>query len=208
MNRIQINQIINRYPLIIPRLYVFIRSLILPIGQIERYLPVNKKILDVGCGYGFTSIFFALMSSKRQITGIELKTNRVSVAKKAAIGIPNVKFAVENLISKQHRNFDVIVAIDLLHHLTFSQKSQFLLQCYQLLPVGGDLLIKDINTRPRLKYYWNYFHTFLMTHGSTLEFMEAKDITKLLQINGFIVKQNFPLKNLFYPHYLYVCQKK
>ena len=72
-------QIINLYPFLWPKIYVFFRTIILPIDKIEKLLPTKGLILDVGCGYGLTSIFFA-KNKKRQIIGSEIDKNRIILA--------------------------------------------------------------------------------------------------------------------------------
>ena len=199
--------LINLYPLIWPRLYVWLRLKILPLAQLEKLLPKSGSILDVGCGYGFSTIFFALCSSQRRIKGLELAVSRVKIAQIAASGIPNVSFQSDNLASLQKRHYHTIVLIDLLHHLSAPEKSTLLQQCSKLLPANGLLIIKDINTIPLPKYLWNYLHDLIMTRFGHLEFINSAQMVTLLTSFGFKVISHYPIRHFLYPHYLYVCQK-
>jgi 2-polyprenyl-3-methyl-5-hydroxy-6-metoxy-1,4-benzoquinol methylase len=156
-----IKKIIKAYPLFWPRIYAYIRSKILPIEKIERFIP-EGRILDVGCGYGITTIYFALKNIKRNVVGSELMKERVRIANKISREIPNVNFEANNLIESNDK-FNSIVAIDLLHHIKNKDKEVFIKKCKKVLGKKGILIIKDIDKKPRHKYLWNYVHDKLMT---------------------------------------------
>ncbi len=200
-------QIINLYPLFWPRIHVFLRSIILPISRIENLLPKNGSILDVGCGYGFTSIFFAIKNKNRQIFASEINPKKVLLAKKISSPIPNLSFEISDLINKNESKFNAIVAIDLFHHINDFQKKVFLKDSFSKLKPNGFLIIKDINTKPLLKYLWNYLHDLIMTKFSRLYFLSSKQMENILIKNNFRIIKKGKYPNLFYPHIFYVCQK-
>jgi len=206
-NILLIKKTIGLYPLFWPRLYSILRSLILPISEIESILPKTGYILDVGCGYGLTTIYFALSSSRRRVKGIELESGRIKIAEMAASNIKNVSFMSDNLATKEQKKYQTIVLIDLLHHLSTTNKLTVLNQCFKLLTPNGLLVIKDINTNPRFKYLWNYFHDLIMTRFGSLEFYNSSKMITLLVSSGFKVTKHYSIKHLLYPHYLYVCKK-
>ena len=206
-NKLLIKKTIKLFPFFWPRVYVYLRSLVLPVSKIEALLPKKGLILDVGCGYGFTSIFFALKNKNRQIFGSEIDPKRVLLAKKFSSSIFNLSFETSDLINKNKLNFDAILAIDLLHHINPSQKNIFLRDSFLKLQSNGILIIKDINTSPKYKYIWNYFHDLIMAKFSKLYFLSSGQIENLLIKNNFKIVKKGKYKNLFYPHIFYVCQK-
>jgi cyclopropane fatty-acyl-phospholipid synthase-like methyltransferase len=197
---------INLYPFFWPKIYVFLRFIILPAVKIEKLLPLKGSILDVGCGYGFTSIFFA-KNKKRKITGLELNPRRVALAKKVSSNIPNVSFKTSNLIDNKQSKFDAIIAIDLLHHISSSNKNTFLSDSFLKLKKDGILIIKDINNKPLFQYYWNYLHDLIMTKFSSLYFLSDLQLKNLLIKNNFKIVKQGKYFSLFYPHIYYVCKK-
>ena len=207
-NKLLIRKTIKLFPLFWPRIYVYLRSLILPLSKIETLLPQKGSILDVGCGYGFTSIFFAFKNKNRQIFGSEIDPKRILLAKKISSSISNISFKTSDLINKSKLNFDAILAIDLLHHVNSSQKNTFLKDASSKLKTKGLLIIKDIDTSPRYKYLWNYLHDLIMTKFSKLYFLSSGEIENILIKNNFKIIKKGKYKNLFYPHIFYVCQKK
>ena len=202
-----IKKTINLYPYFFPKIYSIFRSIILPVSKIESLLPKKGIILDVGCGYGFTSIFFALKNKNRKIIGSEINEKRVLIAQKISTSISNVSFKTADLIDKNKTSFDAILAIDLLHHINSSQKDSFLQDAFSKLKPKGILIIKDINTQPLFKYWWNYFHDLVMTKFSKLYFLSSSEIKNLLIKNNFKIIKEGKFLNSFYPHVYYVCQK-
>lgn len=199
-------QIINLYPLLWPKIYVFLRSIILPLSQIETLLPKNGSILDIGCGYGFTTIYFAKKNKNRILTGSEINSDKINIAKQASKNIKNISFKVNNLLPK-NKKFDTIIAIDLLHHISTIEKEIFIKNCNQSLNKNGLLIIKDIDTKPFYKYVWTYFHDLLTTKFKPLDFYSSLKMSNFLKYHGFkIIKKQY-LKNILYPHIVYICQK-
>ena len=198
-----VKTIIRSYPLLWPRIYAYIRARLLSMKEIEKALPEKGKILDVGCGYGITSIYFALKSIKRQVVGSELSRQRVITARRISREIPNLRFEAKNLIESDEK-FDAIVAIDLLHHISNRKKEVLVKECRKRLNKNGILIIKDIDKKPRHKYAWNYVHDKLMTRDR-LYFYSSRQIKLMLEKNKFKIKEYKRIKSRFYPHVLFVC---
>ena len=90
--------VINRYPLLIPRIYNYLRLAIMPLEEIAAVVPTTSTILDVGCGYGLLDIYLAETSPNRTVIGSELNSKRVRIAQKISQDLENVKFFEENLL--------------------------------------------------------------------------------------------------------------
>ena len=202
-----IKGIVKRYPSFLSRLYVYIRLKLLPLENIEEVIPKKGLIIDVGCGFGLSSLYFALNSEERKIIGLELDRKRVNIARKACFGLINVFFEVQDFVKDyKMRNADCIVMIDLLHHLPFEIQEKVMQECFKRLSENGLLIIKDIDKKPFLKYCWNYIHDKIMTKNGRLYFRKIEDFEKILETIGFKVEKK-ELRHLFYPHVLLVCKK-
>ena len=186
------------------------RCLVLPLSEIESQVSKCGLVLDIGCGFGLASLYFAISSPNRKVIGLDINQKRIKVAKQACQSINNLTFKIDDLASHQHQTIDTITIIDVLHHLSQLQKEKLINQCYCLLSPRGKLIIKDINTKPYVFYLWNYVHDLIFNSylGSTLDFLNTKQMINLLNKNHFQIVDSYPLKRGPYPHYLYVCQKK
>ena len=203
-------QSLNSYPLLIPRLYNYIRTLILPLQKIAQKVPKNGMILDVGCGYGLLDIYLAQTSQFRNIVGSELNEKRVEFASVAAtkLDLSNVSFVSQDLVQSDHHNqFDCIILVDLLHHISLVKQQRLISAAYLLLKKGGKLIIKDLDNQPAFKFYWNLIHDKLMTSFDKLYFRNSQELAKEIEQQGFIVEhQN--ISNFFYAHHIFVCEKQ
>ncbi len=206
MNR-KSKDIIYSYPLFFPRFYAFFRFLILPIEKIEKLVPQEGNILDVGCGYGLTSFYLALSFPKRFVLGLELNRNRVILASKIN-HLKNLSFQTANLIGKTKKSFDTILAVDLLHHLSKSDQSKFFVDASKLTRSGNLLVIKDIEKKFTFGYFWNFVHDLLASQSFQINYLTSKTIIKMAKVTGFALKETHLLNSFFYPHILYVFKKK
>lgn len=206
MNR-ELRQLIDKYPLT-ARLYNYLRISILPIAKIADYVPKEGTIMDVGCGYGLIDMYLAKTSKKRRVLASELNSKRVEIASAVAADIENVKFVAEDLITnKPNEPIDCILLVDLLHHVDYQSQQGLINSIKQILKEGGKLVIKDMDVKPKFKYYWNLVHDKIMTKGDPLFFIGCKELASSLESQGFFVSRYY-LKHPLYAHYLLVCEKK
>lgn len=200
---------INRYPLLIPRIYNYLRLAIMPLEEIVAVVPTASTILDIGCGYGLLDIYLAEIDSTRIVIGSELNSKRIRIAQRISQDLKNINFLEENLLHPDRiQNIDCILLIDLLHHISYAQQSELLATIYRLLPTEGTLIIKDLDNRPPFKYYWNLIHDKLITGFDQLYFSSALNQRKNIEFLGFEVTEYRPINHPLYAHYIMVACKR
>lgn len=185
--------------------YIFMRQLIAGFDRLYPYLQDKGILIDVGCGYGVVSNLISLRRRNLEIYGIDIDKKRILEAQKTVGNRKNIQFQVADL-----RNItslpeaDVIIFFDVFHHIPKQHHESLLKIALSSLKKGGTILVKDINTFPRWKYWINYIHDTLLNGGS-LHFRSRQDwqsmITKYAKITysetyGFL-----------YPHMLFVITK-
>ncbi|HMD01346.1 MAG TPA: methyltransferase domain-containing protein [Candidatus Baltobacteraceae bacterium] len=93
-------------------------SLLADFGSFASLLPAPPgRLLDVGCGTGWTSVFLARMGY--DVTGIDLAPDMIAAANanKERYGTPNVTFAVSDFEKLTYReSFDCVASYQSLHH--------------------------------------------------------------------------------------------
>ncbi len=191
----------------IAKAYALLRQIILPIRKVEKHIPQTGLIFDVGCGFGVTSLYFALSSKDRQVVGFDLSRKRIISAKKAGKSIENLKFFIKD-ISKEHikKKADCIAVIDLLHHIKYSDQKRFLQQCYANVKKGGRLVVKEIDKKLFFRCLWTLILDKIITLGGKMNYSNRTDLIRILENIGFKVRY-YNIASMFYPHFILVCEK-
>ncbi len=120
---------------------------------IKNELDISKaKILDVGCGYGIWTRFYAeIKKTTKNIYGIDLSLNRI---KNANLLNPNIKYFVDDINDLKIKNikFDLITAINIFSHLNTKEEIiNSLKNIYKLLNKKGFFLWYDIYCKDHFK---------------------------------------------------------
>ncbi|NCN86431.1 class I SAM-dependent methyltransferase [archaeon] len=110
-----------------------------PIYDFIKNIKKELDILEIGCGYGYTS--YALSKFKHNITAIDLSKNAIELAKKH---FKNIKFLnVDILKIKHQKKYDLIIATELIEHL--EDVPSFIKKCSTLLKNKGYIILSTPN---------------------------------------------------------------
>ena len=158
----------------------------------DRYISQwqELKVLDVGCGGGFSCEF---MAKKGAITyGIDSSAKCIEVAQKHSCeNSLNINYQVgiaENL-PYQNRTFDVVICVDVLEHV--SDYCQVVSEIYRVLKPGGIFLYDTINRnfQSRFVMIWLMENLLgLIPQGvhDWHKFIQPEELNKLMLSLGFI----------------------
>jgi S-adenosylmethionine-dependent methyltransferase len=144
----------------------------------------NKNILEVGCGTGSSSV--ALAEQGARVTGIDVAKGGLAVARDRVMlyGL-SVKLkemnATEILGAFGPNSFDVVVFFASLEHMTISERLTALESAWEVLSVGGLLVI--IETPNRLWYFDG--------HTSRLPFFHWLPDELAFHYSRFSARENF-----------------
>jgi len=190
------------------KLYMRLRPLIIPFELIEKHVPKNGNIVDVGCGYGIFANYLAISSKKRNVTGIDLNKKRIYTANKIFSQSPNLNFICSDITDSEIPNANIITAIDVLHHIpTLDLQIKLLDACNSVLSKDGKLILKDVDTKPKWKHLIARFHDYIMAHGDSVLFQDKNTIVNLLKKTGFEIEEIINIKKYPYAHILYIAKK-
>jgi 2-polyprenyl-3-methyl-5-hydroxy-6-metoxy-1,4-benzoquinol methylase len=103
-------------------------------------VPLRSRVLEIGCG---TGTFARELASKRgaRITAIDLAPRMIDVARVRTAQNLGVDYRIADFMELSPRGFDVIVAINTLHHLPLAIAVERMAQA--VVP-GGLVLIADL----------------------------------------------------------------
>ena len=205
--------IIRAYDSFIVRLYCLLRFRIIRgrfLEEISQFLPAEGNVFEVGCGFGLFGLYFARVSPRLVIRGVDVDEQRILLAQRARrrLGLGNVAFAVGDALTvRLPDGLDACYVLDLLHHLPRNAARSLIAHVYEQLRPGGVFIVKDVDTRPRYKMAFTWLLDVLMTRGERPQYWSVADMTDALRTPGFEVICYAMVDVLPYPHELYVCTK-
>lgn len=197
------------------RIFLFLRSFVLDYTYIAGHIPPAAKVIDVGCGYGILPNYLALSDPESYVKGIDIDADRISKANQTTGTRKNIVFEIGDFMRSDLTQFNVVVAIDLMHYFDFDQQDRIIDRVGTALNSGGTFIFRQPDTAPKWRYYWNYLHEFIMvgsnitkTNSQKLYFRSSNITMLVLDKAGFDVSI-YPNTSIFpYSDTLFICRKR
>lgn len=153
----------------------------------------NKRILEIGCGEGFSTL--ALAEQGAIVTAIDIDEDFLQTAKSICIGKDmKVDFHLLNACDVGNyfagKEFDYIIFWASLEHMTIEERMQSMKDTFKMLPVGG---LWCIIGSPNRLYYFD-------SHTSDLPFFHwlPDEIAIKYSVNSLRSDFNNCMRNLTY----------
>ena len=147
----------------------------------------NKKLLEIGCGTGSSSITLAEQGA--EVTGIDVDIPSIKAARlRANLLALKIKFLElsSTEINKLNESFDIVMYYATLEHMTVEERIESLKQAYSLLSENGYLIVVEAPNRLWIED----------THTSELPFFNWLPDNLAYLYTKFSEKQSFNSKYL------------
>ena len=209
-----VRRIIRAYDDPVVRAYCWVRFGILRqrfLDEIGQYLPEEGPVLDIGCGFGLFSLYYAATGRRRFVRGLDVNRRRIALARRAAgrLGLDNVVYEVGDARDfKGDGEVSAAYMLDIVHHVPAADVPPLLRALRRCLPAGGRLLVKDVDTRPAPKRWFTWLLDRAMAPATPVRYWSAEELTRALTEAGFGVHRHLMVDLLPYPHVLYVCEAR
>lgn len=183
-----------------------------PLIDLNKKIPREGLIVDLGCGEGILTNYLAVSSSKRELLGLEINPNRVKLANKK---LKNTKFKEANILKEKFPRADVFIINNVLHHLpSYSDQVVVLEKCFMNLKKDGQLIISEVDRSFRPKYFLAWIVDayvvpilFEKKLKDTFYHRPRNEWKNILEDIGFLVKL-YPMKHGPFPDVIIVAKKK
>jgi cyclopropane fatty-acyl-phospholipid synthase-like methyltransferase len=214
MHSATVRKIIRAYDDPIVRAYCWARFGILRqrfLDEIGQYLPDEGPVLDIGCGFGLFSLYYAATAPRRFVRGLDVNGRRVALARRAAgrLGLHNVAYEQSDARDfKGDGEVSAAYMLDIVHHVPPASVPPLLRALRRALPAGGRLLVKDVDTHPAPKRWFTWWLDKAMAPRAPVHYWSAERLAAALGDAGFGVHRHLMVDWLPYPHVLYVCEAR
>ncbi|HKZ04164.1 MAG TPA: class I SAM-dependent methyltransferase [Methylomirabilota bacterium] len=180
------------------------------LDEIGQYLPERGRVLDVGCGFGLFSLYYASVRPGLTLEGLDRNPRRIAMARAAAqrLGLGNVRYEVGDATDfRGGRLFDGAYMLDIVHHIPPEAVRPLLEQLGKVLPAGARLVVKDVDSRPAYKRWFTHALDLAMDPRTPVHYWPAEELQALLESVGFRVYRHLMVDLFPYPHVLYVGER-
>jgi SAM-dependent methyltransferase len=209
-----IRRIVRAYDDPIVRAYCWGRFAILRqrfLDEIGQYRPPTGLVLDIGCGFGLFSLYYAASARGRLVRGIDVNRRRIALARRAAarLGLENVVY--EEGDARDFKGDAAVSAaymLDIVHHVAPDAVPGLLRELHRAVAPGGLLLVKDVDTRPAPKRWFTWVLDKAMDPRAPVRYWSGDELGGALDHAGFSVRRHLMVDVLPYPHVLYVCTRR
>ncbi len=111
---------------------------------IEKLVPREGNILDIGCGYGFLAYTLSFTSERRMVRGLDYDEEKIEVAQHNFSKTNRIEFIQGDAIDfPKNVQYDCILIMDVLHYLVPEKQLALLEKCLEFLSENGILIVRD-----------------------------------------------------------------
>lgn len=164
-------------------------------AQFHELTPLQGRILDLGCGYGFLSYMLQLLSEHRVITAVDYDEEKIETARHGFVRSSNLEFVCSDVMSFPLEKYDAIILSDVLHYLKRAEQDDLLTRCFDALNPGGQLIIRDGDSdlRDRHKGTWltELFSVKILGFNKArneLNFISGRHLEELARSRGLRIR--------------------
>lgn len=144
----------------------------------KKYIKAQsgERVLDIGCG---TGTLFELMGKEIDYVGYDISQQYIDFAKEKFKDTPNAKFYCTrvNEIELFEKDFDVAIAIGILHHLKDEEAAKVIELAFMHLKEGGRFILAEPAWIPKQ----NPFAKFMLKMDRGKSIRDVEGYTKLME---------------------------
>jgi SAM-dependent methyltransferase len=205
-------QVLGAYDSLVTRAYLRIRFSIIRrmLADLLVNLPHEGTVVNFGSGIGLFDLYGAKARPGVEFIGVDIDAARVAQSQQAArrLGLDKVRF-VRGDITRDLPAVtpDVVVALDVLHHIPPDARRRVLDWAAAHLRPSGTLFIKDISTESRWRVRFTKLLDDLMTRGEPVWYVSGETLRNELADRGFTTTSFHLWDYIPFPHIIHIAKR-
>ena len=152
----------------------------------------RKNITDIGCGYGYLSLYLHYKNENRKITAIDYDEEKIQIAANSFDKNENLHFVFSDILNFRIEKQDVIFLNDVLHYLSKENQEIVLEKCTAALNENGIIFIRDgitdLAQRHKATVLTEFFSAKIFRFNkkeNEFDFISVEQIKKYAKKNNF-----------------------
>lgn len=179
------------------------RPLICPFAEVLRDVPVRSRVLDVGCGGGMLLGCLAVRDRMKHGVGVDVSEDDLAQARVMSRH-NNLEDRLEFMRIEEEAMwpegpFDVVLLVDVMHHLPAHVQRHVFLKVAGALSEGGRFIYKDIPPRPLWRASANRIHDAIVSR-EWVRYVSEAQIKEWAAESGFRTIRRWTRNRLWYCH--------
>ena len=185
------------------------RPAICPFERLLPWVPQNATALDIGCGAGLLLGILARSGRVSHAVGLDGDADALARATRMSMRVPTATLAFVHASDTRMwptSLFDVVLLIDVLHHITPEAQDAFVRAALARVRPGGRFIYKDMAAKP-LWYAWaNRAHDLVLAH-QWIHYVAPARVVEQAIGNGFALLHQEHVRRKWYAHDLLVFER-
>ena len=149
-------------------------------ATLQRWQPAPRRILELGCGEGYSTELLVAAFPDARIDAIDIAGNLGRLYNGPPGRVNFRKIYAEQLALEAPAAFDLVILSDVLHHVPVSARASLLRAIGQLVAPGGVLAFKDWS-RDYSPVYWLAWGADRFLAGDRVAFLTPAEARALLE---------------------------
>jgi uncharacterized protein len=141
---------------------------------INKHVPHEARIVDIGCGYGMISYMLSFISEKRSILGVDYDNDKIMLASNCISKNERTTFVAADAVTYNYPNADIFILSDVLHYIPEEKQEELLTNCINHLNPGGLIMIRDADKDLKKRHLGTRYTEFFSTRSGFNKSLDRK----------------------------------
>ncbi len=184
------------------------RPAICPFERLLPWVPQDATVLDIGCGAGLLLGILARSGRVSHAVGLDGDANALARATRMSMRVPaaTLEFVhVSDTRAWPTSKFDVVLLIDVLHHITPQAQDEFLRAALARVRPGGRFIYKDMAAKPLWYALANRAHDLVLAQ-QWIHYVSPTHVIEQAIGGGFGLHHREHVRRKWYAHDLLVFE--